>query len=52
MAALLEVTPTHVRHMELGEWFITNRRVMPATAKLVKAWLGGYRPHDWPQQTD
>jgi cytoskeletal protein RodZ len=46
MAALLEVHPTHVRHMEVDG--TSNRRVMPVTEKLIRAYVDGYRPHNWP----
>jgi DNA-binding transcriptional regulator YiaG len=48
MAALLEVRPVHVRKMELDESLPSNRRVMPITEKLVRAYVDGYRPHNWP----
>ena len=48
MAALLEVRPVHVRRMELAEGLSTRRRIMPVTAKLLHAYLAGYRPNNWP----
>jgi transcriptional regulator with XRE-family HTH domain len=48
MAALLEVRPVHVRKMELAEDLPSHRRIMPATGKLVEAFLAGYRCRDWP----
>jgi hypothetical protein len=48
MAALLEVQPLQVRRMELQPHLVTHRAIMPSTAKLVRSWLDGYRPKDWP----
>jgi hypothetical protein len=49
MARLLGYTGTHgaqqVRKMESG-----NRAIREAQALLVRAYLDGYRPQDWPKK--
>lgn len=50
MAQLLgyegEQAKSQVHHLETG-----RREIRPAQRRLVEAYLAGYRPHDWPQQT-
>jgi len=42
---------TNVRRMEHAEW--TNTRpVSRTTERLVRAYLDGYRPDDWPQEKE
>lgn len=48
MADMLGVTSVQVRRMELREDAGVHRPVMPTTARLVRAYLDGYRPRDWP----
>jgi transcriptional regulator with XRE-family HTH domain len=49
MAEMLGVHPVHVRRMEMPcDHSTTARVVTPATARLVTAYLDGYRPRDWP----
>lgn len=48
MATLLGVHPIQVRRMELDESLASHRPVMPTTERLIRAWLDGYRPADWP----
>ena len=53
MAGLLGVSPVHVRRMELRKRLTAHRAVPKATAKLVEAWLSGYRPSgNWPKAED
>jgi len=46
-ARLIGQNVTNVRRMEHPEW--TNARpVARSTERLVRAYLNGYRPEDWP----
>lgn len=47
-AAMLGVGPQHVRRMETGPGRGAHRRVTDTTERLVRAYLSGYRPKDWP----
>lgn len=48
MATALGVSPTQVRRMEVQVDKSSHRPVSATTAKLVEAYLSGYRPPDWP----
>lgn len=48
MAAALGVSHTQVRRMEMQPGRESHRPVNDTTAKLVEAYLAGYRPPDWP----
>lgn len=48
MAAVLGVSHTQVRRMEMQPGRESHRPVNDTTAKLVEAYLAGYRPPDWP----
>lgn len=47
-AAMLGVRVQHVRRMEMQPGGGTHRRVTGTTERLVRAYLSGYRPKDWP----
>ena len=48
MAGMLGVTPVQVRRMELGPDKSIHRPVTGTTERLIRAYLDGYRPADWP----
>ena len=43
--------PQHVRRLKVAADKSSHRDVQPATARLLKAYLDGYRPKDWPKST-
>lgn len=47
MAKLLEVSPLHVRRLEIESSSSAHRAVTASTARLLQALLDGYRPRDW-----
>lgn len=48
LAALLETDPQTIRRMEQSETANTFRRPAPRMVRLLRAYLSGYRPPDWP----
>ena len=48
MALVLGCSPVHVRRMEQDPSVESSRPVNPQVERLVKAYLEGYRPKDWP----
>ena len=52
MAKALGVGEVQVRRMQVAVGMESHRAVMPTTEKLIRAYLDGYRPADWPQQED
>lgn len=48
MAALLDTDPLSIRRIEMGEDRSSSRRPAPRMARLVRAYLDGWRPEDWP----
>jgi transcriptional regulator with XRE-family HTH domain len=48
-ADMLGVRPQHVRRMETPPGQGAHRRVTATTERLVRAYLSGYRPRDWPR---
>lgn len=50
LAALIETDPQTVRRMEQREDASTFRRPAARMARLIRAYLDGYRPDDWPGQ--
>ena len=48
LAALLDTDPQTIRRMEQRETATTFRRPAPRMMRLLRAYLDGYRPHDWP----
>lgn len=49
LADVLGVTSLHVRRMETDPSRSSSREIQPATANLIKAYLEGYRPKNWPK---
>jgi transcriptional regulator with XRE-family HTH domain len=50
MAAALGVGDVQIRRMQVDADKESHRPVMPTTEKLIRAYLDGYRPRDWPAQ--
>lgn len=48
LAALLDTDPQTVRRMEQREDASTFRKPAPRMARLLRAYLDGHRPADWP----
>ena len=48
LARLLDTDPQTVRRMEQSETASTFRRPAPRMVRLVRAYMMGYRPPDWP----
>lgn len=48
LARLLDTDPQSVRRMEQSERAKTFRRPAPRMCRLLRAYLDGYRPADWP----
>lgn len=48
LAALLETDPQTIRRMEQSETASTFRKPAPRMSRLIRAYLAGYRPDDWP----
>lgn len=42
--------PQHVRRLRAPADASHAKRVMPATVRLIQAYLAGYRPDDWPNR--
>ena len=49
LASLLETDPQTIRRMEQSETANTFRKPAPRMVRLLRAYLDGYRPADWPQ---
>jgi transcriptional regulator with XRE-family HTH domain len=50
LAALIGMRPVTVRRMEMDPSNAGHRTINPQVRRLVKAYLSGYRPPDWPDQ--
>ena len=48
LAALLDTDPQTIRRMEQREDANTFRKAAPRMLRLLRAYLDGYRPADWP----
>lgn len=48
LSHLLDTDPHTVRRMEQSETAKTFRRPAPRMLRLIRAYLDGYRPDDWP----
>lgn len=48
MARLLGHAPVHQRRLESAEDVDMHRVARPTTVRLLRAYLDGYRPADWP----
>jgi ribosome-binding protein aMBF1 (putative translation factor) len=50
MAHMLGIQPLHIRRMETEPIHpTTHRPVRPTVERLMRAYLAGYRPDDWPE---
>lgn len=49
LAVLLDTDPQTIRRMEQSETANTFRKPAPRMVRLIRAYLDGYRPADWPQ---
>ena len=49
LAALLDTDPQTIRRMEQSETASTFRKPAPRMVRLLRAYLDGSRPADWPQ---
>ena len=47
-AAMLDTDPTTTRRLEMDPRHSTAREPAPRMVRLVRAYLDGYRPNDWP----
>jgi transcriptional regulator with XRE-family HTH domain len=50
MAKALGVSDMQIRRMQIAPDKGSHREVQPTTEKLIRAYLDGYRPKDWPQE--
>jgi DNA-binding transcriptional regulator YiaG len=48
-AAVLDTDPTTTRRLEMDPRHSTARAPAPRMVRLVRAYLDGYRPNDWPE---
>lgn len=48
IATLLDTDPQTIRRMEQSETANTFRKPAPRMVRLIRAYLDGYRPNDWP----
>lgn len=48
LAALLDTDAQTIRRMEQREDASTFRKPAPRMVRLIRAYLDGYRPNDWP----
>lgn len=48
LAVLLETDEQSIRRMEIPPDRSTARKPAPRMARLIRAYLAGYRPEDWP----
>lgn len=51
MAAMLGHSDVHQRRLESAPDIKMHRTANGATVRLLKAYLDGYRPQDWPEQS-
>lgn len=50
LSKLLDTDPQTIRRMEQREEASTFRKPAPRMVRLIRAYLEGYRPNDWPQK--
>lgn len=48
-ADMLGVSDTHIRRMMMTPGMENHRPVRPTVERLLRAYLDGYRPPDWPK---
>lgn len=51
LGAMLDTDAQSLRRMEMPAGASTARGIAPRVARLVAAYLDGYRPADWPTDT-
>jgi len=51
MANMLGHNKDHQRRLETSPEFESHRVVRPTTVRLMRAYLEGYRPADWPENS-
>lgn len=49
LAYLLDTDPQSVRRWEMAPDATTHRKVPVRAMRLIRAYLSGYRPEDWPK---
>jgi hypothetical protein len=49
MADMLDTDPQSVRRWEMQPDAATHRKVPVRAMRLIRAYLSGYRPEDWPK---
>lgn len=49
LGRLLDTDGQTIRRMEMAEDAATSRKPAPRMVRLVRAYLDGYRPADWPE---
>jgi DNA-binding transcriptional regulator YiaG len=52
MADMLDTDKQTVRRMEMDPSAQTAREPAPRMVRLIKAYIAGYRPDDWPEWED
>ena len=50
LARLIDTDPQTVRRMEYDETASTHRAPAPRMVRLIRAYVDGYRPMDWPKE--
>lgn len=50
LGRLLDTDPQSVRRWEADETTSTSRRPPPRAVRLIRAYLDGHRPADWPKE--
>ena len=51
MARMLGHSDLHQRRLESSEDVDMHRQARPTTVRLLRAYLDGYRPDDWPMES-
>ena len=52
MADMLDTDKQTIRRMEMDARAETARQPAPRMVRLIKAYIAGYRPDDWPEWED
>jgi len=52
MAVMLDTDKQTVRRLEMDPRAETARQPAPRMVRLIKAYIAGYRPDDWPEWED
>lgn len=48
LATMLDISPTRAKQT-ISDWITGKRQMDGARGRLLRAYLAGYRPDDWPQ---